>query len=309
MTKNERLDSSYELGPMIGRGTYSEVILAKRKSAEEILGADLTTLERSSSSLSTASSPSTMSSTDSSPDVVAIKRISKSRLITHEERLMPQREIEVHETIGRHPNAVYMIDSYEDDNNVFLVLEMVDGGTLEDKLKRNPLGLPCEQARNIIQQLLLGVKHLHEHSLVHVDISPKNILIHEKTGAVKLCDFGMTQVSRSSSLSQLDLLSSSESSAATDGGVYGTQGYAAPEVGTGLAIDEKADMWSIGMVCYELLTGLSPCAILSNGDITFSEELWKDKSEASRAFTEALLKVNSTERLSIEDALAHPWFK
>jgi len=246
----------------------------------------------------------TSSCSSTSPEVVAIKRISKSRLITSEERSMPQREIEMHETIGRHPNAVYMYESYEDDHSVFLVLEMVDGGTVEERLKRNPLGLETKQAKSILHQLLRAVKHLHERCLVHVDISPKNILLDDKNGVVKLCDFGMAQISRSGSCLSLTSNSSSESA-----GIYGTLGYAAPEVSAGTPVDEKADMWSIGMVCYELLTGLSPVAILASGDITYPDELWASKDADALDLTQSLLKVNPCERPSIDESLAHPWFR
>ena len=280
-----KLDCAYELGPTLGRGTYSEVLLAKRKLP---MDEQQTNIDESACT---------------SPDVVAIKRISKSRLITCEERLMPQREIEVHETIGRHPNAVFMYDSYEDEHSVFLVLEMVQGGTLEEKLRRNPLGLPTAQAMDIIHQLLQAVRHLHEHKLVHVDISPKNILMDENSGVVKLCDFGMAQISRSTSSSSI------ASSLSTDSiGGYGTHGYSAPEVGAGTPVDEKADMWSIGIVTYELLTGISPFALLATGEITFPDELWSEKEEQALDFTRRLLQLNPSERPSIDEALAHPWF-
>jgi len=289
MTRFETLDSSYELGATLGKGTYSEVLMAKRKTSSDELSVVSDDL-----------------SSCSSPDIVAVKRISKSRLLTLEERLIPQREIENHEAIGKHPNAVFMYESYEDEHSYFLVLEMVNGGTLEDKLKINPLGLPTADAKDIIHQLLLGVQHLHQRSLVHVDISPKNILIDEKTGTVKLCDFGMTQRSRSSSAvgNESPTLTSADSQSS---GVYGTAGYAAPEV-SGSAIDEKADMWSIGMVCYELLTGVSSSTILSDGDIRFPDELWKEKQLLAKDFTEALLKINPAERLTIDQALGHAWF-
>jgi len=289
MTKHDKLDSSYELGATLGKGTYSEVLRAKRKP-----GSDDQSESTDDDSLASSASP----------DVVAIKRISKSRLITSEERSMPQREIEIHGTIGRHPNAVYMFDSYEDDESVFLVLEMVEGGTLEEKLKHNPLGLQMDQAKNIVLQLLRAVEHLHDRSLVHVDISPKNILIDEKTGTVKLCDFGMAQISRTGSSSSIISSSSSESA-----GVYGTHGYAAPEVSAGTHVDVKADMWSLGMVCYELLTGLSPGAILASTEITYPDELWNGKSSLAVDFTKSLLRINTCERPSIGAALAHPWFR
>jgi len=291
MTKNEWLDASFELGPTLGKGTYSEVLLAKRKvSLDELGGSD-----------------SDDSINANSPDVVAIKRISKSRLISSEERLIPQREIEVHEAIGKHPNAVFMFDSFEDENSVFLVLEMVNGGTLAEQIRRNPLGMPSKPAKEIIHQILLAVHHLHERNLVHVDISPSNILIDEKSGNAKLCDFGMTQRSRSNS--QMDSPSNtSHVSAVESGAVYGTRGYVAPEVLSGSLIDEKADIWSLGMVCYELLTGMSPFAILSGNEVRFPDEFWADKNPLARDFTEKLLLTNPTERPCIGEALKHPWF-
>lgn len=289
-SKNDKFE--YELGATLGRGTYSEVLLARRKSNLSVLDDALAT---DVDSISTCSSP----------DVVAVKRISKSRLITSEERQMPQREIEVHETIGKHPNAVYMFDSYEDDKSIFLVLEMVNGGTVEEKLKKNPLGLMESHARDIIFQLLQAVEHVHSCGLVHVDISPKNILIDDKTDTVKLCDFGMAQISRSMSNSSM---TSTFSSSSDSLGMYGTHGYAAPEVSAGTLLDEKADMWSIGMVCYELLTGVSPHNLLSTGDITFPDEIWQGKEPLAADFTKSLLKVNPVDRPCIGEALAHGWF-
>jgi len=278
MTKHATVGATYELGAVVGRGTYSEVLLAKRISDEQ-----------------------SDSDSETSPTIVAVKKIIKSKLLTSEEREMPKREIENHETIGKHPNAVYMFESYEDDENVFLVLEMVEGGTLEDKLKRNPLGVPSDIAKNIIHQLLKAVFHLHERSLVHVDISPKNILL-ERNDTVKLCDFGMAQPSQSSRT-----LSFEESSPSGD--IYGTQGYVAPEVVAGMPIDEKADIWSLGIVCYELLTGMSPSALLADSkEIRFPSEIWEEKGDLAKNFTEMLLCLNPAERPCIGEALAHPWF-
>lgn len=259
--------SQYELtSELVGRGTYAEVWKANRTRASS--GAE-----------------------EDSPKIVAVKRISKNRLVTSEERTMPQREIANHEAIGRHPHAVFMYDSFENDESVFLMLEMIEGGTLRERLDRNPLGLTQGEAGRAMRQLLLGVAHFHEKSLVHGDIKPTNILF-EMDGTLKLCDFGMAS-------SPTNSINSS----------FGTMGYTAPEVVNGSrSLDEKADVFSLGVVGYEMITGLSPAAFQVAGRVVFPEELWIGKSTLCRAFVESLVDVDPNNRPTVEMALNHLWF-
>lgn len=298
--KEGPVTETYELGAVVGTGTYAQVMRGHRR--DTAIPLDV---------------PSAgLSDVDTYPSVVAIKRITKSKLVTDEERSMPHREIGAHETIGRHPNAVFMYESFEDDDSVFLVLEMVEGGTLEQKLQRHPLGFPEDVARKIVYQTLLAVNHLHENSLVHGDISPKNILF-DKSGDVKLCDFGMAQTPRrmSSGLSSPPCLEHSLSAeslaAASDSSscMVGTHGYAAPELVHGFGVvDEKCDVWSMGIVAYETLTGMSPFALQGNED-RFPEQVWQGKSELAKDFTQHLLDMSPSSRPTVKQVLAHPWLR
>ena len=145
-----------------------------------------------------------------------------------------------------HPGIVttYATDVF--DGRPALVMELVEGSTLSSLLAGGPLS--PDVALSILDQLLEAVGYAHEHGVVHRDIKPDNIFV-TPAGQVKLADFGIARI---------------EGAGATRltaaGSVLGTPGYMSPEQATGRSVDARSDLFSVGVVAYEMLTGEIPFA-------------------------------------------------
>ena len=144
-----------------------------------------------------------------------------------------------------HPN-VGAIYGFEQSGGVdALVLELVDGTTLADRLTRG--ALPLEAALAIAQQIAGAVEAAHDKGIVHRDLKPANIKI-DSAGAVKVLDFGLAKAI-------IPEGSSSSPVASHEGVILGTASYMSPEQARGLAVDKRTDIWAFGCVLYEMLTG------------------------------------------------------
>ncbi|MBQ9068256.1 MAG: protein kinase [Eggerthellaceae bacterium] len=153
-----------------------------------------------------------------------------------------------------HPNIVTIHTADVYDGRPAIVMELVDGTTLGDLLESGPLA-PGE-ALSVLDQLLDAVGYAHEAGIVHRDIKPDNIFIN-KEGRVKLADFGIAHVE-----------SSTDTRATMVGTVLGTPGYMSPEQATGSAVDCRSDLFSVGAVGYEMLTGANPFGGGDGSDVT-----------------------------------------
>ncbi len=142
-----------------------------------------------------------------------------------------------------HPNIVAIYDTFHDHGIDGIVLEYVDGTTLRDRLDTGPPLAPVE-AIAIAQHVADALAEAHRRGLVHRDIKPANILLASR-GAVKVTDFGIAKL-----LDGLDLTQ--------PGMLVGTAKYLAPEQVTGEAVDGRGDVYALGVVLYEMLTGVAP---------------------------------------------------
>ena len=196
-----------------------------------------------------------------SKEIVAIKCIDKKSLNTAEELAIPQREIQALKKLSHHPNAIRLLDWFENEKHYFLVFEYVRKGTLADWLARQPMGLPEPDAKSVIRQIASAIYHVHSHGLVHVDITPRNVLIDEG-GVVKLGDFGFALDVRAADVSERT-------------GMRGTLHYASPEMRRGEEFDKSTDVWSLGIVAHETLTGMvpPPSSLHPDGVVSFSDSL------------------------------------
>src|SRR5215510_6451359 len=151
-----------------------------------------------------------------------------------------------------HPNIANVHDICEQNGELFIVMALYDGETLRRRLEKGRLAV--DEAVGILRQVLLGLEAAHGAGIVHRDIKPANILVTSK-GTVKILDFGLAK-----------LVSDSQAQTMTETGqAMGTVLYMSPEQLRGQAVDSRSDLWSLGVVAYELLAGASPFQTDSSG--------------------------------------------
>ena len=153
-----------------------------------------------------------------------------------------------------HPNIAVIYGLEEHDGMQCIAMELIEGETLEDKLRAGPL--PVEDALQIALQIALGLEAAHEKGVVHRDLKPANVMITDK-GQVKVLDFGLakafTEDADKAGLGQSPALSLAMTQ---QGIILGTAGYMSPEQASGQATDQRADVWAFGVVLFEMLSGL-----------------------------------------------------
>ncbi len=161
-----------------------------------------------------------------------------------------------------HPNLAGIHGVEEQDGAKYLVLEYVEGETLAETLDRGPL--PVDDAVELAVQIAAGVEAAHEAGVIHRDLKPGNIII-TPDGQAKVLDFGLARVEEASS-SSTGVMSDSptltspavQHSPTMPGVILGTAAYMSPEQARGRKVDKRTDIWSFGVVLYEMLVGASP---------------------------------------------------
>jgi serine/threonine-protein kinase len=160
-----------------------------------------------------------------------------------------QREAEIVASLN-HPNIAAIYDFQESDGARFLVLELIEGETLTERIARGPI--PIGEALPIARQIVDGLEAAHEKGIVHRDLKPSNIKI-TPDGMVKILDFGLAKVRQAEA--KADSNSPTLLSAAVQGVLMGTAAYMSPEQAVGKEVDKRADIWAFGIVLWEMLTG------------------------------------------------------
>jgi serine/threonine protein kinase len=164
-----------------------------------------------------------------------------------------QREAEVLASLN-HPNIAAIYDLQEANGSRFLVLELVEGETLAERIKRGPI--PVDESLNIAKSICEALEAAHEKGIVHRDLKPANVKITPE-GKVKVLDFGLAKAFAADAGAVSLSNSPTMSMAATQQGVIlGTAAYMSPEQTRGKVVDKRADIWAFGVVLYEMLTGL-----------------------------------------------------
>ena len=227
-----------------------------------------------------------------------------------------------------HPNIIKLHDIFENEREICLVMELVDGGELFDYLVDNG---PCSEpdARCIMRQLLQALQYLHSRNIVHRDLKPENILLQRSSHAegsssspapptVKIADFGLAKLVGEKKVTST---------------FCGTPQYFAPEVlesrESHRGYDSACDLWSVGVIMYILLCGsppfdeTRPSAVASaptpsifdqiKAGITvqdhLTDDLWKGVSDAAKHLVSKLLVVSPKHRITVDKALSHNWMK
>src|SRR5262252_11082324 len=163
---------------------------------------------------------------------------------------MLQREAQLLASLN-HPNIAQIYGLEQVGNTSCIVMELVEGETLSDKLKNGPL--PFDEAMEIAQQIADALASAHEKGIVHRDLKPANIKL-TPNGTVKVLDFGLAKVLNSPT-EKTDLSTMpTKVSGSIAGGIVGTVGYMSPEQARGKEVDARTDIWAFGCVLYEMLT-------------------------------------------------------
>ncbi|PIN02154.1 Ca2+/calmodulin-dependent protein kinase, EF-Hand protein superfamily [Handroanthus impetiginosus] len=264
--------SHYELGEEVGRGHFGYTCSAKGKKGS-LKGQD-----------------------------VAVKVIPKSKMTTAIAIEDIRREVKILRALTGHKNLVQFYDAYEDEDNVYIVMELCKGGELLDRILSRGGKYAEEDAKVIMIQILSVVAYCHLQGVVHRDLKPENFLFTSKDehSPLKAIDFGLS-----------DYVKPDERLNDIVGSAY----YVAPEV-LHRSYGTEGDMWSIGVIAYILLCGSRPFwartesgifrAVLK-ADPTFDEAPWPSLSPDAIDFVKRLLNKDYRKRLTAAQALSHPW--
>src|SRR6185503_19680359 len=162
-----------------------------------------------------------------------------------------QREAQLLASVN-HPNIAQIYGLEQLGNSSCIVMELVEGETLAERLKSGPI--PLDEAIEIAKQIADALAAAHERGIVHRDLKPANVKL-TPNGTVKVLDFGLAKAlaNRSPDIAMSALPTNVSGSIA--GAVFGTVGYMSPEEARGKEVDARTDIWAFGCVLYEMLTG------------------------------------------------------
>ncbi|KAM6970665.1 myosin light chain kinase, smooth muscle [Aplochiton taeniatus] len=203
-----------------------------------------------------------------------------------------------------HPKLVQCVDAFEGKSDIVMVLEMISGGELFERIIDEDFELTEREVIKYMLQIVDGVQFIHKQGIVHLDLKPENIMCVNKTsGKIKLIDFGLAR--RLENAGTLKVL-------------FGTPEFVAPEVINYEAISYPTDMWSIGVICYILVSGLSPfmgdndnetLSNVTSATWDFEDEAFDEISDNAKDFITMLLKKDMKARLTCAQCYEHPWLK
>ncbi|XP_022974330.1 CDPK-related kinase 6-like isoform X2 [Cucurbita maxima] len=266
--------AKFELGREVGRGHFGHTFWAKGKKG------------------------------DLKGKPVAVKIISKTKMTSTVGIEDVRREEKILKALSGHKNLVHFHGAFEDANNIYIVMELCEGGELLERIVSRGGRYQEQESKTIIVQILCVVAFCHLQGIVHRDLKPENFLFMKKdenTG-LKLIDFGLS-----------DFVKPDERLNDVVGSAY----YVAPEV-LYRSYSFEADMWSIGVIAYILLCGSRPFwARTESGifrsvlraDPNFDDSPWPTISPEAKDFVKRLLNKDHRKRMTAAQALTHPWLR
>ncbi|ESO89771.1 hypothetical protein LOTGIDRAFT_124656 [Lottia gigantea] len=225
--------------------------------------------------------------------IVALKVLFKSQLQKASVEHQLRREIEIQSHL-RHPNILRLFGYFHDKTRVYLILEYAPKGELYKELQKN-VRFDEKRSSNYVRQLAEALMYCHSKRVIHRDIKPENLLLSLR-GDLKIADFGWSVHAPSSRRQTL----------------CGTLDYLPPEMVEGKMHNEKVDLWSLGILCYEFLVGKPPFEAdghsetyrrISMVEYTFPNHV----SEGARSLISSLLRHDPNKRLPLAEVLRHPW--
>ncbi|CDU16485.1 CAMK/CDPK protein kinase [Plasmodium yoelii 17X] len=230
----------------------------------------------------------------------AVKVVSKKKL-----KNIPRfrQEIDIMKNLD-HPNVIKLLETFEDEEQIYLIMDLCTGGELFDKIIKK--GSFVEMyASFIMKQIFSVLNYLHIRNICHRDIKPENFLFYDKSteSLIKIIDFGLAAY-----FNDIDYEMKTKA---------GTPYYVAPQVLTG-CYDYKCDLWSAGVLFYIILCGYPPfygesdheiLSMVKKGKYNFKGKEWNNISDEAKDLIKRCLTIDSGKRINASEALKHPWFK
>lgn len=227
--------------------------------------------------------------------VVALKVLFKKQIYNSNVEHQVRREIEIQSHL-RHPHILRLYGYFHDDARIYLILEYAPKGTLYKELQSQPDKRFDEKtSATYIKSLASALRYLHERDVIHRDIKPENLLLGYK-GELKIADFGWSVHEPNSMRTTL----------------CGTLDYLPPEMVQGKPHTKNVDLWSLGVLCFELLVGRAPFHAVDYDEtykkiIKVDYKLPEHVSRAAAHFMSKLLVLKPEARLPLDQVMAHPW--
>uniref|UniRef100_A0A3B1K3T4 Myosin, light chain kinase 5 n=1 Tax=Astyanax mexicanus TaxID=7994 RepID=A0A3B1K3T4_ASTMX len=217
------------------------------------------------------------------------------------ERDAAKKEIELMNFL-HHPKLVQCLAAYDNKPEIVMVMEFIAGGELFERIVDDNYEHTEPSSVGYMRQIVQGIQYMHQQNIVHLDLKPENIVCVDRTGIqIKIIDFGLAAKLDPSNPVKV---------------MHGTPEFVAPEVINYEPICLATDMWSIGVICYILLSGESPflgdsdsetLALVTAAQWEFDEESFEDITDQAKDFISSLLHKDVRRRLSCEEALSHSW--
>ncbi|XP_058807501.1 titin homolog [Phymastichus coffea] len=202
----------------------------------------------------------------------------------------------------RHPKLLRLAAAFDSPKEIVMVTEYISGGELFERVVADDFTLTEKDSILFMRQICEGVRYMHENNVVHLDLKPENIMCHTRTShRIKLIDFGLAQIISPNKPIRV---------------LFGTPEFIPPEIINYEPIGTESDMWSVGVICYVLLTGLSPFmgdndaetfANIIRADYDFEDEAFDAISPDAKDFISNLLQKKKELRMSAKQCLSHSW--
>ncbi|XP_067210466.1 uncharacterized protein [Linepithema humile] len=223
------------------------------------------------------------------------------RTIKAKDREQVREEVSIMNAL-RHPKLLLLAAAYENPRETVLITEYISGGELFERVVADDFTLTERDSILFMRQICQGVEYMHENNIVHLDLKPENIMCCTRTShQIKLIDFGLAQTLKLDTPVRV---------------LFGTPEFIPPEIISYEPIGTESDMWSVGVICYVLLTGLSPFmgdndaetfANITRADYDLEDEAFDAISDNAKSFISGLLIKRKETRMSATQCLEHPW--
>ncbi|XP_043500905.1 titin homolog [Polistes fuscatus] len=223
------------------------------------------------------------------------------RTIKSKDREQVREEINIMNML-RHPKLLLLAAAFEGPRETIMITEYISGGELFERVVADDFTLTERDSILFMRQICEGVEYMHENNVVHLDLKPENIMCRTRTShQIKLIDFGLAQTLKPDTPIRV---------------LFGTPEFIPPEIISYEPIGTESDMWSVGVICYVLLTGLSPFmgdndaetfANITRADYDLDHEAFDAISNNAKDFITGLLVKRKESRMSARQCLEHPW--